>query len=987
MSDNPKKKADATNYNKISSDESKPNEVIIENAEPSSNPSTLSTSGNSSGSANKMKTGRKAVLPGAVVQSVAANNEKPSSSAAHNTLTEFVRDKEDTRGSNYRRRKKSTQRNISAPISPKNKKGPSEILETSLENSEPNDSITSANSSGNDAKTKTGRGIKAHLPGAVAQSSGVSHPAIAKDLRARNYRRRTLISTEVEDLSFDRATMYDDGKTMTPGIISGHDAKTKTSRDLKADLPGAVAQSSDIIPPSITTDFRARNYRRRKLISTEIKDSSSNEAVSYDVAKNLTTVTMPLKNSEPSALPDSIAISHIPNTRDGEQSQFVEGNDEAHDESNNITVESSQDNAEYNTQNNAENDGLVVATLVESDRDIYRTDVIVDAFLVEENTDDKSPKPWYKDRRNLVVVIIIIVAVVLTAAVTSQLSGGDKSGADVEGVFQSAAPSPNDSNTLTRAPTLIPSFMPTYIPSPKPSSSSSTLPTYKPTRTHSLIPSYKPTRTHNSIPSYIPTRTPSLIPSYIPTTTRILIPSYMLTYAPSQNLSSSPAISPTYIPTTTPSLTPSYIPIYAPSLKLSSSPSISPTYIPTRTPSLTPSYMPTYAPSLKMSSSPSALPTYAPSQKMSSSPSISPTYIPTRAPSLIPSYIPTRAPSMLPTFLRTYAPSHKLSPSPSTMPTYMLTRAPTMIPSYKPTRAPTMIPSYMPSNIPNLNPQEVLQLLFDSTNGPSWTNTWDFSSGQSYCMFHGITCDDSGQIAQINLRSNNLRGSLPSEIGMLLSLTHLDLDFNPMTGTIPSEIGMLSALTWLDLEYSRMTGTIPSEIGMLSSLTVLDLQRNLITGMVPSEILMLSSLKEVYLDINSITGTIPSEVGMLSSLERLVLDDNLITGTIPSEIGMLSSLIDLYLRGNLITGTIPSEIGMLSSLQDLYLDRNLITGTIPSEMGMLSSLVQLRLRINSITGMIPTELCALTGTTIFYDGSAISCTCIDSSYIEGTPCN
>ena len=43
MSDNPKKKSDFTDYEKISSEESKPNEVIIENAEPGSNPSTLST--------------------------------------------------------------------------------------------------------------------------------------------------------------------------------------------------------------------------------------------------------------------------------------------------------------------------------------------------------------------------------------------------------------------------------------------------------------------------------------------------------------------------------------------------------------------------------------------------------------------------------------------------------------------------------------------------------------------------------------------------------------------------------------------------------------------------------------------------------------------------------------------------------------------------------------------------------------------------------
>jgi len=42
----------------------------------------------------------------------------------------------------------------------------------------------------------------------------------------------------------------------------------------------------------------------------------------------------------------------------------------------------------------------------------------------------------------------------------------------------------------------------------------------------------------------------------------------------------------------------------------------------------------------------------------------------------------------------------------------------------------------------------------------------------------------------------------------------LDLDFNSITGTIPSEIGMLLSLRYLELDINSITGTIPSEIGM-----------------------------------------------------------------------------------------------------------------------------------------------------------------------------
>ena len=62
-------------------------------------------------------------------------------------------------------------------------------------------------------------------------------------------------------------------------------------------------------------------------------------------------------------------------------------------------------------------------------------------------------------------------------------------------------------------------------------------------------------------------------------------------------------------------------------------------------------------------------------------------------------------------------------------------------------------------------------------------------------------------------------------------------------------------------------------------------------------------------------------------------------------------------------------------------------GTIPSEVELILSLGVFRLDVNDITGTISTELCALTNTQIYYDEHEISCACIDSIYIQGTPCN
>ncbi len=284
------------------------------------------------------------------------------------------------------------------------------------------------------------------------------------------------------------------------------------------------------------------------------------------------------------------------------------------------------------------------------------------------------------------------------------------------------------------------------------------------------------------------------------------------------------------------------------------------------------------------------------------------------------------------------------------------------------TPSPTL-PSTMSSEAPTVTPStQILKALYDSTDGPNWdsTVTWDFNSELSYCYFSGIQCDDSEQITEITLKAKGLRGSLPSEIGMLSSLYQFHLDRNSITGTIPSEIGMLSSLQWFGLSWNLITGTIPSEIGMLSSLISIGLDNNSIAGTIPSELRMLSSLKWLDLRWNSITGKIPSEIGMLSSLNWLDLRWNSITGKIPSEIGMLSSLKWLDLRWNSITGKIPSEIGMLSlsstklengiitvtvsSLEQLFVQNNSITGPIPSEIGMLSSLRWLAIKNNSITG-------------------------------------
>ena len=117
--------------------------------------------------------------------------------------------------------------------------------------------------------------------------------------------------------------------------------------------------------------------------------------------------------------------------------------------------------------------------------------------------------------------------------------------------------------------------------------------------------------------------------------------------------------------------------------------------------------------------------------------------------------------------------------------------------------------------------------------------------------------------------------------------------------------------TELNISWS-LEGPIPSEIGLLLNLTRIDLRDNNLTGPIPSEIGNLTYLIELHLFDNQLSGPIPSEIGNLWYLQELLLEHNLLSGSIPSEIGDLTSLSKLWLQDNQFTGTIPEEICNLS---------------------------------------------------------------------------
>ncbi len=247
---------------------------------------------------------------------------------------------------------------------------------------------------------------------------------------------------------------------------------------------------------------------------------------------------------------------------------------------------------------------------------------------------------------------------------------------------------------------------------------------------------------------------------------------------------------------------------------------------------------------------------------------------------------------------------------------------------------------------------EALLVSRDVLSGNSSLN-WD--KNLSIDGWQGVELAN-GRVVEINLRHLGLTGTIPGELGRLVSLQRLDLTSNQLTGKIPEELGNLKNLLELSLHWNELTGPIPTELGGLNNLQVLGLFVNKLTGPIPTELGGLTNLQTLQLHANQLTGEIPKELGNLLDLEVLQLGSNQLDGEIPKELESLSNLRGLFLDENNLTGRIPPELGKLSKLRKMWLVRNGLEGEIPAELGNLANLEVLLLEVNQLTGEIPAEL-------------------------------
>ena len=216
-----------------------------------------------------------------------------------------------------------------------------------------------------------------------------------------------------------------------------------------------------------------------------------------------------------------------------------------------------------------------------------------------------------------------------------------------------------------------------------------------------------------------------------------------------------------------------------------------------------------------------------------------------------------------------------------------------------------------------------LVALYEATDGPNWTNKENWLSAAPLGEWHGVTTDSRGRVNELNLRDNNLQGTLTAHLAQLTNLEELTLSYNELTSGIPKELGQLTSLTYLRLDWNQLTGGILKELGQLTNLEELTLSYNQLTGPIPKELGQLIKLTSLGLSGNNIEDISP--LSSLTNLTELWLWHNQIEDISP--VSGLTNLTHLYLYNNNIEDISP--VSGLTNLTKLLLARNNIEDISP----------------------------------------------------------
>jgi hypothetical protein len=115
----------------------------------------------------------------------------------------------------------------------------------------------------------------------------------------------------------------------------------------------------------------------------------------------------------------------------------------------------------------------------------------------------------------------------------------------------------------------------------------------------------------------------------------------------------------------------------------------------------------------------------------------------------------------------------------------------------------------------------------------------------------------------------------------------------------------------MDIQTNSLSGSLPTQLGTLTALITLQLGFNVCSGSLPKQLGVLTTLEEMYLEVNWLSGSLPTQLGVLTMLEGMSLEHNHLSGILPTQLGELTMLEEMYLESNQLSGILPTQLGAL----------------------------------------------------------------------------
>ncbi|XP_022723894.1 probable inactive receptor kinase At4g23740 [Durio zibethinus] len=182
------------------------------------------------------------------------------------------------------------------------------------------------------------------------------------------------------------------------------------------------------------------------------------------------------------------------------------------------------------------------------------------------------------------------------------------------------------------------------------------------------------------------------------------------------------------------------------------------------------------------------------------------------------------------------------------------------------------------------DPVKDKQALLDFLEHINHSRSLIWSKETSVCnSWIGVTCNsDHSRVIALRLPGMGLRGPIPANtLSRLSAVQILNLRSNAISGSFPSDFAELKNLTILYLPFNKFSGPLP-DFSVWNNLIIVNLSNNGFNGGIPPSVSKLSRLTALDLSNNSLSGDIPDV--NIPSLQQLDLANNNLTGIVPKSL-------------------------------------------------------------------------------------------------------